>query len=179
MLSRSPSVEITCARHDDSTSNLKRHTEKCSPATTSKSSISAFAYGSTYSPAKLRMKLALWVTRRHRPFSIVEDPELIEIFLDLNNKAIMPSRQTLARDVQDIFQISRKHISKTLQVCDTVFLVHLLIPDFRLLMERFILLLMAGPLLSSTLSLGLWSNGYKIRSCDPSFLTLSGLSHYI
>jgi hypothetical protein len=42
------------------------------------------------------MKLALWVARRHRPFTIVEDKELVDIFMDLNNKVEVPSRFTVS-----------------------------------------------------------------------------------
>jgi Na+-transporting NADH:ubiquinone oxidoreductase subunit NqrA len=62
------------------------------------------------------MKIALWVARRHRPFSIVEDPELLDIFTDLNNKVVTPSRYTVSRDVKEIFQLSRKQVSELLKV---------------------------------------------------------------
>ena len=76
----------------------------------------SFAHGSTYTPHKHRMKIALWIARHHRPFSIVEDPELIEIFTDLNNKVITPSRYTVSRDVKEIFLISRSKVSELLKV---------------------------------------------------------------
>jgi hypothetical protein len=63
---------------------------------TSSSSITAFAQGSTYNPHKFRMKIAIWIARRHRPFSITEDDELIDIFMDLNNKVEVPSRFTVS-----------------------------------------------------------------------------------
>jgi hypothetical protein len=106
------------ARHDDSTSNLMCHVHlcECKPPAGS-GTITSFAHGSTYTPQKHRMKLALWVARRHRPFSIVEDPELVEIFTDLNNKVITPSRHTVSRDVKEIFLISRERVSEILKVC--------------------------------------------------------------
>jgi hypothetical protein len=89
---RNPSVIVTRVQHDESTSNLVRHADKCTPgATTATASITTFAHGSTYSYPKFRMKLALWVARHHRSFAIVEDEELIEIFMDLNNKVEVPS----------------------------------------------------------------------------------------
>jgi hypothetical protein len=63
------------------------------------------------------MKLALWVSRRHRPFAIVEDDKLIDIFMDLNNKVEVPSRSTVSRDVKEIFHISRARVASMLQVC--------------------------------------------------------------
>jgi hypothetical protein len=62
------------------------------------------------------MKIALWVARRHRPFTIVEDSELVEIFRDLNNKAVVPSRHTVSRDVDEIFEMSRKQVANLLKV---------------------------------------------------------------
>jgi hypothetical protein len=62
------------------------------------------------------MKIALWVSRRHRPFAIVEDDELIDIFMDLNNKVEVPSESTVSRDVKEIFQISRARVAQMLQV---------------------------------------------------------------
>lgn len=107
---------VTRVRHDESTSNLLRHVDKCSPgAATGTSTITAFAHGSTYSYPKFRMKLALWVSRRHRPFAIVEDPELVDIFMDLNNKVEVPSHVTISRDVKEIFYISRKNLAVILQ----------------------------------------------------------------
>ena len=116
-LYRNPSVIVTRVRHDESTSNLVRHSDRCTPSsTTAASSITSFAHGSTYSYPKFHVKLALWVARRHRPFSIVEDDELIDIFMDLNNKVEVPSRVTVSRDVKEIFQISRTKVAEILQV---------------------------------------------------------------
>jgi alpha-amylase/alpha-mannosidase (GH57 family) len=62
------------------------------------------------------MKIAIWVARRHRPFTIVEDDELIDIFMDLNNKVEVPSRSTVSRDVKEIFDMSRKRVANILKV---------------------------------------------------------------
>lgn len=67
------------------------------------------------------MKLALWVARRHRPFTIVEDAELVEIFKDLNNKVEVPSRFTVSRDVKEMFEMSRKQVATMLKVRVHVF----------------------------------------------------------
>ena len=40
----------------------------------------AFAQGNTYTTARLHFLLTKWILRRFRPFAIVEDPEIIEIF---------------------------------------------------------------------------------------------------
>jgi len=62
------------------------------------------------------MKLALWVARRHRPFAIVEDPELLDIFADLNKNVVTPSHFTVSHDVKEIFAMSHINVSRILQV---------------------------------------------------------------
>jgi hypothetical protein len=62
------------------------------------------------------MKIALWVARRNRPFAIVEDSELLDIFYDLNSKVVTPSRYTVSRDVTEIFQMSRIKVAEILKV---------------------------------------------------------------
>jgi len=121
---RSPSIKVTRIRHDDSTSNLVRHVKACDGgvAMARSGSITEFAQGSTYTPHRFRMKLALWVARHHRPFAIVEDDELVEIFTDLNNKVEVPSRFTVSRDVKEIFLMSRVKVSEILKVCDVILL---------------------------------------------------------
>ena len=110
-------MTVTRARHDDSTSNLVRHVRDCDKsAPPGSGSIITFAQGSTYTPHKLRMKIALWIARRHRPFSIIEDPELINILVDLNSKVVTPSRYTVSRDVKEIFQMSRSKVLQILKV---------------------------------------------------------------
>lgn len=113
-------TSVTRGRHDDSTSNLRRHVLSCAPPTAaSGQSIKAYASGTTYNRATHRMKIALWVSRRHRPFAIVGDPELLDIFSDLNKNVETPSASTVSRDVKEIFQWSQKSVAKLLQVSTT------------------------------------------------------------
>jgi hypothetical protein len=86
----------------------------------------SYAQGSKYTPAKHRMKLALWVARRNRPFAIVEDPELLNIFLDLNSQCVTPGQHTVSRDIKEIFNISQKKVAKILQVHITFCLIYFL-----------------------------------------------------
>ena len=85
---------------------------------TGSGSITAFAQGSTYNPHKFRMKIAIWIACRHRPFSIIEDDELIDIFMDLNYKVEVPSRFTVLRDVKEIFEMSHEKVAEMLKVCN-------------------------------------------------------------
>ena len=52
---RYPSKHIDRADYEDSTGNLKRHADACDPEDTPEAeTITAFAHGATYSPARLR-----------------------------------------------------------------------------------------------------------------------------
>jgi len=114
---RNPSITVQQTRHDESTSNLVHYADKCAPgATPATTAITAFAHGSTYSYPKFRMKLALWVAHHHCLFAIVEDEELVDIFMDLNNKVEVPSHWTVSHDVQEIFHISQVNAASMLQV---------------------------------------------------------------
>ena len=62
------------------------------------------------------MKIAIWVACRHRPFAIVDNDELVDIFMDLNNKVQVPSSITVSRDVKEIFGMSRKRVADILKV---------------------------------------------------------------
>lgn len=63
----------------------------------------------------MRYLLSIWVARRHRPFQIVQDPELIAIFRMLFAKVEIPSPSTISRDVREIFGLARSHVAKVLQ----------------------------------------------------------------
>ena len=112
-----PSKFITRACHDGSTSNLRWHVERCAPADSPEArQMASYVHGSSYSPEKLRMKVAIWVSRRNWPFAIIEDQELLDIFHDLHNKVETPSRQTVSRDIKQMVDISQKQVAKMLQV---------------------------------------------------------------
>jgi hypothetical protein len=112
---RSPTIKVTRVCHDDSTSNLQRHVSGCDGAAAGSASLKDFAHGSTYTPHFFHMKLALWVSHRHRPFFIVQDEELVDIFKDFNDKVDVPSRFTVSRDVKEIFNMSRKRVAAMLK----------------------------------------------------------------
>lgn len=120
---RHPAVTIKRVRHDDSTSNLARHVKSCVPANTKEAQqMKIYAQGSTYTEADHRVKVALWISRRHRPFVIVEDPELIDIFKSLNSTCVTPKRNTVSRDVREIHEISKDSVIKFLAVSPRMFL---------------------------------------------------------
>ncbi|EIW51466.1 uncharacterized protein TRAVEDRAFT_54505 [Trametes versicolor FP-101664 SS1] len=89
---RCPSKHVDRADYEYSTGNLKRHVDSCEPDDTPEGEkISAFAHGITYTPPRMRLFLALWCARHHRPYAIVKDPELQNIFRMLYAKVKIPS----------------------------------------------------------------------------------------
>jgi len=115
---RHPSITISRARTDESTSNLTRHVQNCAPTDTSQTqALTIYASGSKYIKETHCMKVALWVANHHRPFLIVKDPELLKIFTDLNPHCQTPKHHTVSCDVKEIFSLSRKEVAIILQVC--------------------------------------------------------------
>ncbi|KAK7696329.1 hypothetical protein QCA50_000983 [Cerrena zonata] len=113
---------ILRACHDEATSNLKHHTRHCegkiAPAG---QAINDYAHGSTYSKASFRYLLALWVSRHHCPFVIVQDEELLRIFRMLYSRVEVPHPTTVSRNVKYIFSRARLELGKILQVGLTFF----------------------------------------------------------
>jgi hypothetical protein len=102
--------------------NLRCHTNDCSPANSHESrALAAYTSGSKYTEASHRMKLVLWVARYNRPFTIVEDKLLIEIFTDLNPNCLTRSRHMVLRDIKEIFMLSRKEVGGILRVSNLFF----------------------------------------------------------
>lgn len=66
------------------------------------------------------MKLLFWVVRRHRPYVIIEDDELLDCFRMLNGRAEIPSARTLSRDIQEVFVLTKKNVSEMLKVCNYI-----------------------------------------------------------
>jgi hypothetical protein len=106
--SRYPSKKIRRTRTDVATSNLVSHVESCNPqAEPGQAVISQYASIGNWNEGRFRYLVAMLCARRGRPFSIVEDPEFREIIAMLNDKAAVHSHQTVARDLGDIYSITR------------------------------------------------------------------------
>lgn len=107
---------LTRARTEVSTSNLDKHVKVCDPKVAKGgSSIAEYAHGSSYSKEKFRYGVATWVSKCHRPFKIIEDAPLQDLFKMLYAKVDIPSWKTVGRDVQEIFQLSKASVAKHLQ----------------------------------------------------------------
>ncbi|KAG6904706.1 hypothetical protein DXG01_007777 [Tephrocybe rancida] len=92
------------------------HVKTCEPIDSSETrAMTAFVQGLTYNHATRQMKISLWISRRSHLFAIAQDPELLDIFYDLNNKVEMPSASTISKDIKEIFKISRKNVAEMLQ----------------------------------------------------------------
>ena len=76
-----------------------------------------YASGSTYTAFSHHMEIALWISKHNRPFAIVEDKELLEIFTDLNPNYVTSTQHTVSRDIQEIFSISHTNVGEILKVC--------------------------------------------------------------
>lgn len=105
-------AEAACS---EPTSNLKNHVKRCAPSKGVKT-IEDHIPGAKYTKALMRFKLLTWVARRHRPYSIVEDPELRDIFQMLYARVEVPSARTISRDVQEVFELSRLNLIAMLKV---------------------------------------------------------------
>ncbi|KAI1784378.1 hypothetical protein LXA43DRAFT_875347, partial [Ganoderma leucocontextum] len=113
-----PSKHVDRAPTDEFTGNPNRHFKACIlQATATSEMITAYAQGATYSYARVRYLLAMWIARRHCPFTIVEDPEFKELLRMLYVRVEIPSRVTVSCDLKDIFQDSRAWVKGKLQVC--------------------------------------------------------------
>ncbi|EAU88633.2 hypothetical protein CC1G_01006 [Coprinopsis cinerea okayama7 len=111
-----PSIVVRRSRDDNSTSNLNKHIERCVPTPTSQTqTLETFAHGSTYSEAKHRVNITLWAVRRRRPFAIVADPELLQVFTDLRADCVTPKPWTVSRDAQEIHKITRESLIEWFQ----------------------------------------------------------------
>lgn len=131
-LLRYPSKHVDRIDYEVSTGNLRRHAQCCDPdETPATEMITTYAHGVTYTPARLHLLLALWCSRRHRPYAIVEDPEIQEILRMLYSKVHIPSRYTVSRDVKVLHREMQLALIELLAVSSlsfrrsTVFLVEL------------------------------------------------------
>ena len=106
--------------------------------------LSVFVQGLTYHPATHHMKVALWVAQHHCPFAIIKDPELLNIFRDLNNKCTTPSASTVSRDIKEIFQLTHKNVAQMLQVRSLFPFSYLVLMTVRLTKANYISALTAG-----------------------------------
>ena len=167
---RNPLITVSHTQHDESTSNLKCHVHQCMLANSVEAKQrSAFVQGSTYHPATHHMKVALWVAQPHCPFAIVEDPELLDIFHNLNNKCTTPLISTVSRDIKEIFQLTCKNVAQMLQVRSLFPFSYLVLMTVRLTKANYISALTAGHHLKQYYFSGLPFTESRVAMSLPSF----------
>lgn len=109
--SRHPLKHVDRSDYEDSTGNLGRHVQNCDPDDTAQTEmITTYGQGTQYSYARVRFYLAMWCARRHRPFTIVEDPELLMLLKMLYGCVELPKRLTVSRDIQFIHTTSKTRL---------------------------------------------------------------------
>ena len=114
---RHPSKHVDRKDYIDSTGNLNRHRQLCDPENIAQTEqIRTFASGVQYTPPRFRYLAAMWCARRHRPFSVVEDPEFCEVVRMLYGRAEIPSRISVSRDIQHLLEYSRVQLINKLLV---------------------------------------------------------------
>lgn len=105
-----------------STGNLNNHVKACSLKDDLRSQQdlmdSTFARGSTYTWEKARTLIMLWIACRRRPYSIVEDPELLELIKMLHTRAEIPCCMTVSNDIRTLYQLSVTRIREQLKVSE-------------------------------------------------------------
>ena len=62
--------------------------------------LTVYASGCSYKPARHRAHLVLWIACRHRPYTIIADPKLLDIFTDLHAACKTPSQSTISGDIK-------------------------------------------------------------------------------
>lgn len=109
----------------NSTGNLNRHLQLCQPEVDirpQQQMMQTFMNGSTYTRERTRTILAIWITRRRRPFKLVEDPEFITYSKMLNARVMIPSRASLTRDIKSLHRLTTTKIIQRLKVRDMMLL---------------------------------------------------------
>jgi hypothetical protein len=76
--------------------------------------LSSYVHGSSYNKAQHRVDCCLWICCCRRPYAIIEDPELRNIFTKLHAPVETPSASTMSRDVKEIFGYTKDNIIEVL-----------------------------------------------------------------
>lgn len=114
--SRNPSKSIVRACTDNSTHNLRNHIQGCSPeASASSLLLKKYASGCSYNRAEFHVDVLIWIARRCRPYSIVEDPELRDLFQMLFQGVVIPHQRAISADTKTFFELCHEKVSTVLK----------------------------------------------------------------
>ncbi|TEB21273.1 hypothetical protein FA13DRAFT_1717095 [Coprinellus micaceus] len=115
-----PKIKVESGKapfNDEATSNLNHHVKACALAPSSQTQVLAqYVQGHSYSYARHHVGLVLWCAHCGRPFSIVEDGELIDLFKQAFAGVQMPSHVTVLRDMKEIHTMTKAHLQEMLRI---------------------------------------------------------------
>jgi hypothetical protein len=74
-----------------------------------------------YRHERLHTLILRWVTGCRRLMSIVGDPEFVEMINALNPQAVIPSRNTVTRDIKLMYSLAKASLKDLLQVSKLVY----------------------------------------------------------
>lgn len=64
----------------------------------------------------MRGKLVQWVIMNQQPFTVVEEPSFIEFVHSLHPSALVPSADTIKRNIYNLYEVNVKKIKDILQM---------------------------------------------------------------
>ena len=103
-------------RGNDSTSALRNHARVCDPrATASSHMMESFASGCSYRREDFHIAILMWIIKRCRPFSIIDDSELREMLTMLYKSVSIPSQRTISRHVETFYSLCHTKVVATLK----------------------------------------------------------------
>lgn len=113
---RHPSERCIRSRCNDSTSALIQHVKKCDPQNSHPAELmERFTSGCSYRREDFHVWLIIWIVKRCRPFSIVDDDELRLLFQMLYKGVHIPSQSTISRHIKIFHTLCLSKVVSTLR----------------------------------------------------------------
>lgn len=103
--------------NDQSTGNLTKHANLCQPKASTGDVQVMRKFTGGYSREGFRWLLLRWVIAKNRPYTIVQDPELGDIFRMLHSKVDIPCANTLALDIKYVHEFMKGKLIAVFKVC--------------------------------------------------------------
>src|SRR6266481_394479 len=103
-----------------STGNLHKHIAFCVPQSNESKIMEKFAAGCTYSHKGFCWLVMCWVVCKNRPYTIIDDEEVYDIFQMLHVNVNIPCANTLVGDIKLTHSMMRDKLIKLFEVCLTL-----------------------------------------------------------
>lgn len=118
VLISNPQESVTRACYDVTTSNLQKHIAGCATRLQQKMGVVVGGGGiaSTYTPARLRAFLAIWLASSFRPYALVNDVGFQDILRLFDPHVAIPSQPTVGRDIKEMYFLARSNLAMFLEV---------------------------------------------------------------